>query len=114
MRVVIVFDMEGTSHIGDFRELCPIFPEYWDIGRAKLTNDVAAAARGLLAGGATEVVVMNHHGAGEVEWPNVVPEDLPDGVTIVEWDKLAMRSEVDAMFQVGAHARGGRRACTRR
>ena len=107
MRVVIVFDMEGTSHIGDFHELYPIFPEYWDRGRAKLTNDISAAARGLLEGGATEVVVMNHHGAGEPEWPNAVVEDLPDGVHMIDWDKLAMRDEVDAMFHVGAHARGG-------
>lgn len=107
MRVVIVFDMEGTSHIGDFHELYPIFPEYWDRGRKKLTNDIAAAARGLLEGGATEVVVMNHHGAGEVDWPNAVPEDLPDGVRLIDWDKPTMRDEVDAMFQVGAHARGG-------
>lgn len=107
MRVVIVFDMEGTSHIGEFHELYPIFPEYWDRGRRKLTSDISAAARGLLAGGATEVVVMNHHGAGEVEWPNAVPEELPDGVGLVDWEKLAMRDEVDAMFHVGAHARGG-------
>ena len=107
MRVVIVFDMEGTSHIGDFHELYPMFPEYWDRGRRKLTNDVSAAARGLLAGGATEVVVMNHHGAGETEWPNAVAEDLPEGVQLVDWEELAMRDHVDAMFQVGAHARGG-------
>ena len=107
MRVVIVFDMEGTSHIGDFHELYPIFHEYWDRGRKKLTNDVSAAARGLLEGGATEVVVMDHHGAGEVPWQNAVPEDLPDDVRLVDWDDLAMRDEVDAMFQVGAHARGG-------
>lgn len=107
MRVVIVFDMEGTSHIGDFHELYPIFPEYWDRGRTKLTDDVAAAARGLLEGGATEVVVMNHHGAGDVEWPNAVPEDLPEGVHLIDWAEPTIRDEVDAMFQVGAHARGG-------
>lgn len=107
MRVVIVFDMEGTSHITDFHELYPIFPEYWERGRRKLTNDVSAAARGLLEGGATEVVVMNHHGAGEVEWPNAIPEELPEGVHLVDWGKDVMRDRVDAMFQVGAHARGG-------
>lgn len=107
MRVVIVFDMEGASHIDDFHELYPMFPEYWDRGRRKLTNDVSAAARGLLEGGATEVVVMNHHGAGDIEWPNAVAEDLPEGVRLIEWDKVAMRDHVDAMFHVGAHARGG-------
>lgn len=107
MRVVIVFDMEGTSHIGDFHEVYPIFPEYWDRGRQKLTNDISAAARGLLEGGATEVVVMNHHGAGDVEWPNAVSESLPEGVRLVDWGERTMRDQVDAMFQVGVHARGG-------
>jgi D-aminopeptidase len=107
VRVVIVFDMEGTSHIGDFHELYPMFPEYWEHGRRKLTNDIAAAARGLLEGGATEAVVMNHHGAGDVEWPNAIPEELPQGVRPIDWDKLKMRDHVDAMFHVGAHARGG-------
>lgn len=80
MRVAIVFDMEGTSHIRDYRELYPIYPEYWRSGRKKLTNDVTAAAVGLIDGGATEIVVINHHGAGEVEWPNVISERLPSGV----------------------------------
>lgn len=46
MRVVIVFDMEGTSHIGDFHDLYPIFPEYWNGGRQKLTHDVPASPNG--------------------------------------------------------------------
>jgi D-aminopeptidase len=108
MRVALVFDMEGTSHIGDYRELFPMYREYWDSGRAKLSADVVAAASGLLAGGATEVWIVNHHGAGEVDWPNIIPERLPDGARMAEdWGKRAMREHVDAMFQVGVHARGG-------
>ena len=108
MRVALVFDMEGTSHIGDIREPFPMYREYWETGRAKLTNDVVAATRGLLEGGATEVWVVNHHGAGDGDWPNVIVERLPDGARMAEdWGKQAMRDHVDAMFQVGAHARGG-------
>ena len=108
MRVAVVFDMEGTSHITDLREPFPIYREYWETGRAKLTDDIVAAARGLLAGGATEVWIYNHHGAGETDWPNVIVERLPDRTRMVEdWNKLEMRDHVDAMFQVGAHARGG-------
>ena len=108
MRVAVVFDMEGTSHITDLREPFPTYREYWETGRAKLTDDIVAATRGLLAGGATEVWIYNHHGAGEVEWPNVIVERLPDGTRLAEdWNKLEMRDHVDAMFQVGAHARGG-------
>lgn len=107
MRVAIVFDMEGTSHIGDLREPFPFCSEYWRTGRQRLTNDVASAALGLLDGGATEVVVINHHGAGETEWPNLVNEGLPEGVRLVDWEMRGLRDKADGMFQVGCHARGG-------
>lgn len=108
MRVVIVFDMEGTSHIGDLREPFPVYPEYWASGRQKLANDLAAAAQGLIDGGATELLLVNHHGAGEVDWPNVLLDALPAGIELADgWGKRAMRDRADAMFQVGAHARGG-------
>ena len=107
MRVAIVFDMEGTSHIRDHRELYPIYPEYWRGGRQKLTNDITAAALGLMDGGATEVVVINHHGAGEVEWPNAIPERFPNGIRMVDWSTTDLAGQVESMFQVGVHARGG-------
>lgn len=108
MRVALVFDMEGTSHIGGIREPFPMYREYWATGRAKLTNDVVAASKGLLAGGASEVWIINHHGAGDVDWPNIMVERLPGRVRMADdWGKRAMRDHVDAMFQVGAHARGG-------
>ena len=107
MRVAIVFDMEGTSHIRGLCELYPMYPEYWRGGRQKLTNDVIAAARGLIDGGAQEVVVVNHHGAGEVEWPNAIPEQLPPEVRMVDWSTTNLADRVDVMFQVGVHARGG-------
>jgi D-aminopeptidase len=108
MRVVIVFDMEGTSHIGDLREALPMYREYWASGRAKLATDLAAAAQGLIDGGATELMVIDHHGAGEVDWPNAVMDRLPPGIELADgWGKRAIRDRADAMFQVGAHARGG-------
>lgn len=108
MRVVIVFDMEGTSHIGDLREPFPVYREYWHSGRRKLANDLAAVARGLIDGGATRLMLLNHHGGGEAEWPNALLDALPAGIELADdWGKRAMRERADAMFQVGAHARGG-------
>ena len=108
MRVALVFDMEGTSHITDIREPFPIYLEYWRSGREKLTNDIVAATNGLLKGGATEVWILNHHGAGDADWPNAIVERLPERSHLAEeWGKQAMREHVDAMFQVGVHARGG-------
>ena len=111
MRVALVFDMEGVAHIGDVREPYPTYREYWETGRAKLADDVVAATNGLLAGGASEVFILNHHGAGETEWPNLILDRLPDRASLIEdWGKREMRERVDAMIQVGAHARGGLRS----
>ena len=107
MRVAIVFDMEGVAHIGDLRETLPLYPEYWSSGRAKLTNDVAAAARGLLDEGVDEVSIVSHHGAGENPWPNLLDDRLPDGARSVDWETKELPEHVDAMLQVGCHARGG-------
>lgn len=108
MRVALMLDMEGASQIDDIREPFPMYPAYWDAGRAKLTDDVVAAARGLLRGGATDVLVIDHHGAGDGDWPNVIAERFPDRVSLVDgWGMRGMRDHVDALFQVGVHARGG-------
>jgi D-aminopeptidase len=108
MRLALVCDMEGTSHIDDIREPFPMYRAYWRSGREKLTNDVVAAARGLLDGGATEIVILDHHGAGTPEWPNLIAERLPDHVRLAaDLDTSNLREQVDAMFEVGCHARGG-------
>lgn len=109
MRVALVFDMEGTSHIGDIEETLPTFVAYWRTGRSKLTDDVVAAARGLLDGGAEEVVVFSHHGAGAAPWPNVLAERFPAGVRMAPpgVEDIDIGRHADVMFQVGVHAPGG-------
>ena len=93
--------MEGVSRISDYRECWPVYPQYWESGRGKMTADVVSAAQGLLAGGATEVVVRNAHGTGD--WPNLLLDQLPAGVTRFDGDPAT----IDAAFQVGFHARCG-------
>jgi D-aminopeptidase len=111
MRVALIFDMEGVSQIESYAELYPIYEAYWRTGRQKLTSDVISAALGLMDGGATEVAILNKHGAGEAEFPNLVVESLPPGVTQVDdWGLRGLRDHVDAMFQLGCHARGGSRS----
>jgi len=108
VRVAIVFDMEGASHVCDVRETFPHYEEYWRSGRPKLTADVAAAARGLLDAGVAEVLVVNNHGgAGGVPWPNVIEDELPDGVSALNVVPGELGEHADVMLQVGRHARGG-------
>jgi D-aminopeptidase len=97
--------MEGASQLRSVREIFGCFPEYWATGKPRLEADVAAACEGLLAGGATELVVLDNHGGNTI---NVSAESLPEGARLEGWNPFDLRSHgVDAMFQVGYHARGG-------
>jgi D-amino peptidase len=106
MRVALSIDMEGVSQITDVREICAAFEEYWDSGRGKLHADVVAAAEGLLAGGADEVVLLDNHASGNPVNLDGLP--LPEGARLVSWHPVELRErDVDAQLQVGYHARGG-------
>jgi D-amino peptidase len=102
MRVLLWADMEGMSRVLDHRECWPAFPQYWQVGRQKFTDEVKAAASGLLAGGASAVYVVNAHGLG---WPNILWAELPEGAT--EAGQEAWAAGFDAAFHVGFHARAG-------
>jgi len=106
MRVALSVDMEGVARITDMRDCLASCREYWARGKRLLEADVAAAAEGLLAGGAREVVVLDNHGSGNPE--NVGADALPAGALLETWNVFDLREHgVEAMFQVGYHARGG-------
>jgi D-aminopeptidase len=106
MRVVISADMEAISQISDWREILACCPEYWATGRRRMTADVVAAAQGLLDAGADEVIVLDNHGSGNPE--NVIGARLPGGAHLESWDVFDLTAHgVDAMLQVGYHARAG-------
>lgn len=107
MHVLLIADMEGAAGIIDHRECWPVFPHYWRTGRQHLTADVAAAATGLFAGGATAVTVADTH--GKDIWPNLQRDVLPTRVDIAQyesWDEW-QQAGYDAAFHLGFHARCG-------
>lgn len=104
MRIVLSADMEGISQIRDLDELLAWRPQYWETGRARMTDDVVAAATGLLQGGATEVVVLDNHFSGNP--CNVIADRLPAGARIATWNVFDLPAlAVDGMLQVGYHPR---------
>jgi D-aminopeptidase len=105
MIVAVSVDMEGASQLHSVREIWGCLPEYWQTGKPRLEADVAAACEGLLAGGASELVVLDNHGGNTV---NVSPESLPVGARLETWRDFDLHNHgVDATFQVGYHPRGG-------
>jgi hypothetical protein len=104
--VVLSADMEGVSELRSAHEIVAACPEYWETGKPRYEEEVAAACEGLLAGGATEVVVLDNHASGNPA--NIAADALPAGARVETWNVWDLPEHgIDAMFQVGYHARGG-------
>src|SRR5215831_15978097 len=104
--VVLSADMEGVSQLRQAREIVAACPEYWETGKLRYEEEVAAACEGLLAGGATEIVVLDNHASGNPQ--NIASDALPAGARLEPWNVWDVPGHgVDAMFQVGYHPRGG-------
>ena len=114
MRVHVISDMEGVSGIVRGRQTAGGAPLYEE-GRRLYTEEINAAVRGAKAAGATEIVVMDCHGAGEeFSFNSLVPELLdPDCEWVVqeEWTEYTafLESGCDAALFVGMHAMSGTR-----
>ncbi len=114
MRVHIISDMEGVSGIVKPEQVTGGDPMF-DEARKLYTQEINAAVRGAKAGGATEIVVMDCHGAGG-GWTfnSLVAEDLhPDCEYVVqeEWTGYTafLEESCDAALFVGMHAMAGTR-----
>ena len=112
MRVFVISDMEGVAGIVRFDQVTGGHPMYEE-ARRLYTGEINAAVRGAKAAGASEIVVMDCHGAGE-GWTfnSLMPEELdPDCEYVVQnqWTEYVEYLErgVDAALFVGMHAMAG-------
>jgi D-amino peptidase len=71
-KILLIYDMEGLSGINRQEQTSAASPAYREVGRLRLTEDVNAAIRGLVAGGAGEIVVTDGHGSGNNEEPDIL------------------------------------------
>jgi D-amino peptidase len=112
MRVHIISDMEGVSGIVKWQQTSGGDPMYEE-GRRLYTEEINAAVRGAKAAGATEIVVMDCHGAGS-GWTfnSLIPDKLDPSCEFVvqeEWTEYTgfLESGCDAALFVGMHAMNG-------
>jgi D-amino peptidase len=112
MRVFVVGDMEGVSGIVNSQQTTGGEPLYEE-GRKLYTEEINAAVRGAKAAGATEIVVMDCHGAGKGwDFNSLVPELLDhdcEWVVQNEWTEYTelLEQGCDAALFVGMHAKAG-------
>ena len=112
MRLLIMTDMEGVSGIVVWSQVSGGKPMYEE-GRRLYTEEINAAVRGARAAGATEIVVVDCHGAGG-DWSHnsLVPELLDPNCEWVAHHTWSRYTEIletgcDAALMVGMHARAG-------
>jgi D-amino peptidase len=112
MRVHIISDMEGVAGIVR-GEQTQAGEDLYEEGRKLYTEEINAAVRGAKAGGAEEIVVMDHHGAGKAfSFNSLVPDLLDPACEYVvqsSWTEYTgfLEEGVDACLLVGMHAMAG-------
>jgi D-amino peptidase len=112
MRVHIISDMEGIAGIVKWEQVTGGHQMYEE-GRRLYTAEINAAVRGARSAGATEIVVMDCHGAGGPwSFNSLVPELLDPACEFVvqqHWTEYTafLEEGCDAALLIGMHARAG-------
>jgi D-amino peptidase len=112
VKVFVISDMEGVSGIATpFQTNAG--EGLYEEGRRLYTEEINAAVRGAKSAGATEVVVMDCHGAGKgYDFNSLIAEELDPFCEFVvqeEWTEYTgfLEDGVDAALFVGMHAMAG-------
>lgn len=113
LKVLLLCDMEGISGATDYKYTTFRHTAEYNEGRKSLTADVNAAIAGLTAGGATEIIVVDGHGSGNTNGPDVLEDSLlrpavvhyrsaPFDIYMDSYDH-----SYDAIVAIGMHAGAG-------
>jgi D-amino peptidase len=112
VRVHIISDIEGVAGLVNWGQTGGDNPLYHE-ARKLYTEEINAAVRGAKAAGATEIVVMDCHGAGgNYTFNSLLPADLDPECEFViqsEWTEYTefLEQGCDAALFVGMHAMAG-------
>ena len=112
MRVHVISDMEGVAGIVKWQQTTG-GEKLYDEGRVLYIEEINAAVRGATAAGASEIVVMDCHGAGGAyDFNSLVPDLLDPACEYVvqqEWTEYTsfLEAGCDAALFIGMHAMAG-------
>jgi D-amino peptidase len=112
MRVLVIGDMEGVAGICRWDQVAHDGDAYEE-GRGLYTAEMNAAAAGAFDAGATEVVLMDCHGAGgDRSFHSLIPERIDERCDFVvqsSWTEYTglLEAGCDVALFVGQHARAG-------
>ncbi len=107
LRIYIVTDLEGASGVYQFAETREPGNPLGETAKEYVMGDIAAVVRGLRAGGATEIVVLDGHGSQAF-----VPHLMEPGATYITGKPrpgplTGLDGSFAGLVQLGAHAMMG-------
>ena len=107
MKIMVFTDMEGVAGVLNHDDWVLQTGRFYDKGVRLLTLEVNAAIEGLYLGGATEVVVVDAHGAGGLD-PELLDSRawLSRGRPSPVWP-WGLDKSYDGLAFVGQHAKAG-------
>jgi D-amino peptidase len=112
VKVHVISDIEGVAGIVKWEQTSGDSPLYQE-GRRLYTEEINAAVRGAKSAGATEIVVMDCHGAaGPYKFNSLVADLLDPACEYVVQERWTgytafLEAGCDAALFVGMHARAG-------
>ncbi len=104
MKIFLLTDLEGVAGVATFDDTAPSGRDY-ERSKSLLTGEINAAVTGILATSAADIWVVDGHGCGGINYPELHPE--------AKW--IAGKgifhalnyTDFDAVLFVGQHARNG-------
>jgi len=113
LKVLLLYDMEGVTGATNVKHTSFGQKDFYPQARESLTADVNAAIAGLKAGGATEIVVVDGHGSGNAQEPDILEDRMLAPAKMISRDRsfdIYMDSydhSFDAIVAVAMHAGAG-------
>lgn len=109
MKILIMTDLEGVAGVVSFEDQTGPNSRYYEAAKKLLTGEVNAAVEGLLQAGVEEVLVVDGHGAGGIQFEDLHPAArLLHGRPLAPWTSLAGEfKNYDACMIIGQHAMAG-------
>ena len=90
MKILIMTDLEGVAGVVSFEDQTGANSRYYEAAKKLLTAEVNAAVDGLIQVGVEEVLVVDGHGPGAIQFEDLHPAArLMHGRPLVSWVSLA-------------------------
>jgi D-amino peptidase len=109
MKVLIGTDIEGVAGVVSFASQTGAESKYYEAAKKLLTAEVNAAVEGLLEAGADEILVMDGHGCGAIDF-----ESLHEKAKLIHGRPCPSRkvmnevyASCDVTVMIGQHAMAG-------